>query len=661
MEKHCRVLITDDDASFRSLLKRQVERMGYVCDEAEDAEKGMELLQASSYDVALIDMMMPGMNGTQMLERMRDAACQTVPIVLTSSGEITTVVEVMRLGAFDFLQKPVDRQVLADAIERALRHGRLSAHAMNMERTLELWQTTFDAVPDLIVVLNQAGGIVRANRAFQEWIGKSEERLHQAPLLEEAAKHPEAAKAAPEAPAAGGLEAAHAFERLFPERFKVSAAPLADKENTVIGSVLVFHDVSEQRMASRKMEQAHHEAERLLANMSAFLVEVGGDHTIRRWNAAAEATFGCAASEVLGKPFRECGIQWDWPAIEQDLPSWMHARESLALDDLQYVRANGSAGMAACMINPLRNENDESAGFILVGIDITERKNLEANLVHAQKMESIGQLAAGIAHEINTPTQYVGDNLNFLQEAFSDLSEVTQRLLALRKAVDGLAETEELCSEIDALLEEADVDYLNEEVPEAIEQSLEGVKRVASIVRAMKEFSHPGSAQKTPVNLNSALESTVTVARNEWKYVADVDFDLTPDLPDVACLPDEINQVFLNILVNASQAIGEVVGQSGEKGRIHVETRCDNGSAVVRISDTGAGIPKDCQKRIFDPFFTTKPVGKGTGQGLAIAHSVIVDKHEGSLTFDSAPGEGTTFIIKIPLKPPKRKRGDGHE
>jgi PAS domain S-box-containing protein len=268
---------------------------------------------------------------------------------------------------------------------------------------------------------------------------------------------------------------------------------------------------------------------------------------------------------------------------------------------------------------------------------LEERDRLEDNLRQAQKLEAIGQLAAGIAHEINTPTQYVGDNLRFLKESFGELATMLAHLVK----VGGQPASK--------LLADADFEYLKEEIPRALNQSLEGVDRVAKIVRAMKEFSHP-AREKTATDLNRAIQSTITVASNEWKYVAEVEMDLDANLPAVHCSPAEFNQVVLNIIVNAAHAITDVVGDGAKgKGKIRVRTRADGEWAIIEITDTGSGMPPHIQQRIFDPFFTTKEVGKGTGQGLAIAHNVIVDKHGGTIKVTSAPGAGTTFTIRLPI------------
>ncbi len=275
-----------------------------------------------------------------------------------------------------------------------------------------------------------------------------------------------------------------------------------------------------------------------------------------------------------------------------------------------------------------------------------EKEKLQSQLLHAQKLESVGQLAAGISHEINTPCQFIGTNINFFGEACEDLASF---MTAIQNIADDAPE--EVQKKINAALEDLDWDYLSSELPDAISQSLEGINRVTSIVQAMKEFSHPGSKEKTPQDLNKIINTTVTIARNEWKYVAEVEMDLDPDLPPAPLLADEIGQVILNMLVNGAHAIAQRLGDNPqeEKGLIHLATKATDDSVILCISDSGAGIPIEAQPRIFDPFYTTKMVGKGTGQGLAISHTVVVDKHGGSITFTTEKNKGTTFIISLPL------------
>jgi PAS domain S-box-containing protein len=284
--------------------------------------------------------------------------------------------------------------------------------------------------------------------------------------------------------------------------------------------------------------------------------------------------------------------------------------------------------------------------------DVTEQRELEDRLLETQKLGAIGQLAAGVAHEINTPMQFIGDNLHFAKASVEDLLSLLDRYKAA--ALDGVdAPLGALRLEELALLESnADFEYAREALPTALERSLGGVERVSKIVRAMKSFAHPGADQFAPSDLRSIIESTVMVATNEWKYVADVDLALDPHLPPVPCIAGEINQVVLNLIVNASHAISDVVGTSGAKGRITIQARCDHTHAEIRVADTGSGIPEKARERVFEPFFTTKEVGKGTGQGLSMAYNCIVKRHRGSITFDTELGSGTTFVIRLPLTPP---------
>ncbi len=276
-----------------------------------------------------------------------------------------------------------------------------------------------------------------------------------------------------------------------------------------------------------------------------------------------------------------------------------------------------------------------------------ERISMERELAQAHRLEAVGQLAAGIAHEINTPMQFVGDNNRFLKDAFSDINALFEKFNRLLQALKTGSLTAETLAEAETALNHPDVQYLSSEIPKAIDQSLEGVGHVATIIRAMKEFSHPGSDRKQNVDLAHAIENALIISRNEWKNAAKVFTDFDPHLPMVPCLPGDLNQVILNLIVNAAQAIAE---KAGQKGTITIRTRQNGDWAEIHVKDTGAGIPEEISHRVFDPFFTTKEPGKGSGQGLSIAHNIITNKHGGTIQFHSRVGHGTTFVIRLPLK-----------
>lgn len=283
---------------------------------------------------------------------------------------------------------------------------------------------------------------------------------------------------------------------------------------------------------------------------------------------------------------------------------------------------------------------------------LDELRMTQAKLLQAQKLEAIGQLAAGIAHEVNTPTQYVTDNVSFLQRAFDQLL----RLIGAQESVVAAARsgdlTEQTLDGISAALAPNKLEYLRRQVPRALEQSLEGLGQISSIVKAMREFSHPSGAEKQPCDIHDVIESTSVVARNEWKYVAELSFEFDWGLPPVPLLRNEFSQVMLNLIVNAAHAIeASLPPGSANKGHIVVATRSADRNVEIRIKDDGTGIPPAARPHLFEPFFTTKAVGKGTGQGLAIAYSVVVDKHQGSINFETEEGRGTTFFITLPLGP----------
>jgi len=285
--------------------------------------------------------------------------------------------------------------------------------------------------------------------------------------------------------------------------------------------------------------------------------------------------------------------------------------------------------------------------------EMSERQRVEVELRHAQKLEAVGQMSAGIAHEINTPIQFVGDSLKFLNEAFSDLTKVASISKNCLPTLCDLPETKEIHDELDQALEDADIEYLDGRVPKALERAGNGVKRVSDIVKAMKDFSHPDEREMTVADLNSAIESTLVVAANEYKYSATLKKELQ-ELPPVLCHLGDINQVILNLVVNAAHAIIELHGSSVDEGLITIKSRCADENILISIADNGSGIPESIQERIFDPFFTTKEVGKGTGQGLSISHKIIVENHGGQLFFETEDDAGTTFFIKLPLDPSKQ-------
>jgi len=417
--------------------------------------------------------------------------------------------------------------------------------------------------------------------------------------------------------------------------------------------IVTLRDITEHRRAE-EMWRIADENQRLLSSISSILIGLDATGRITKWNRAAEDILDVSSRVAVGELLDALPIAWDQAQLTCCIRDCLSLRKPTRLEEFSFKRRDGQPGLLGISITPVFGSDGSPQGLLLLGTDITERRNLETQLRHSQKLESIGQLAAGIAHEINTPIQYVGDNVNFLKGAFADLHSVIckqERLLAGAKC--GRLD-DDVITDVEQAMASADLAFLGEEVPRAIEQTLEGLGRVAKIVRAMKEFSHPGDEGKVASNLNNLIENTITVANNEWKYVADVVTDFDGSLPLVPCLVSEFNQVILNLIVNAAHAIGDRIKDDPEgKGRITISTRASAESVEIRVTDTGTGMPESVRLKEFDPFFTTKPVGKGTGQGLTIAHAVIVKKHGGTISIETELGKGTAFIIRLPLIDPK--------
>ena len=415
----------------------------------------------------------------------------------------------------------------------------------------------------------------------------------------------------------------------------------------------LFDSNRELEATSERLRASSAELQAIIDAISLSIVTIDDDGCIQSHNDSAERMFGYADDELIGRPIGDLlpkVFGGDARQVDAALLSSENLPELDGIPAEIALRKDGSAFPADFSISD--TVVDERRIIIVVVRDISnrvareqERRHLESRLVQAQKLESLGTLAAGIAHEINTPTQYIGDNLRFVIESFEDLEAVFASYGKLREVARGQVPLAEALAAVEAAIESADLDYLLEELPKAMSQSLEGVQQVTSIVQAMKEFSHPGSKAKEAVDLNRAIENALAVSRNSWKHVAELETELDGELGPVSCVAAEINQVLLNLIVNAAHAM-----EGGEaKGSLKISTRRCEGFAELRIADSGHGIPLQIQERIFEPFFTTKDVGKGTGQGLAIVRDIVVTKHGGEISLESSPGEGTCFTLKLPL------------
>jgi PAS domain S-box-containing protein len=417
-----------------------------------------------------------------------------------------------------------------------------------------------------------------------------------------------------------------------------------------MSTVSVNHETGHRQNANRPFGKGQKEINQLVSSLPTILIGLSKDDKVVLWNSKAEEVFGHEQAEVMGLPLQQCGVDWEWNKIVDGISESRAAGRPTRMDNIRFKRADGEERYLGLTINYLADDQECIMRSTMIGADITDRKKLDIQLQQSQKMEAIGQLAAGIAHEINTPTQFVGDNTRFFQDAYADLIQIIREYENLIDRAKSDALTADLITAAEKRIQDMDLAYLEDEIPVALEHTLKGVQRITKIVQAMKIFSHPGMITREPTDVNKEIEKTITITRNEWKYVAQMQTDFDANLPAVPCFRAELNQVILNLIINAAHAIAEVnADASSERGIIRIQTYHEDNWAKIRISDTGAGIPQEIRHKIFDLFFTTKEPGKGTGQGLAISHSVIVEKHKGTLDLESREGKGTTFIIGLPL------------
>ncbi|MDP3428338.1 MAG: PAS domain S-box protein, partial [Humidesulfovibrio sp.] len=418
------------------------------------------------------------------------------------------------------------------------------------------------------------------------------------------------------------------------------------------GAVVSHLDITAKKRAERRLSRNETRYRTLIEALHEGLLMVRKGGIMAYLNDQFARMLGWPKAALLGRRPEEHVTAESLARLENLLGPGAETRHA---EEIVWNHASGRHVYTLVSASKTQDEEGNIIGTFAVVTDTTERKGLESQLLQSQKLEAIGQLAAGIAHEINTPAQYVGNNVQFVKTAFADIFSMCGDFHQLLKTAKSGAVPLEQVLAVEKSMADHDIEYLMTEVPSAIAQTLEGVERISTIVRSVKQFAHPGAAVMAPADLNEAMQSTVTVSRNEWKYVAELTTELDDALPAVVCMVGEINQVVLNLIVNAAHAIADAIADANRddperKGLITLTTRHAPPWAEIRVADTGTGIPPAVQAKIFDPFFTTKEVGQGTGQGLTISRSIVVEKHHGQLIFETEPGVGTTFVVRLPLE-----------
>ena len=427
--------------------------------------------------------------------------------------------------------------------------------------------------------------------------------------------------------------------------------PLRDAGGAIIGTYGVSHDITTRRQAERALRESEERWRTLLAHAQEIVMLVGSDRRIQYASPSIKRWLGYRPEETNGAELTFQSHPDDAPALQR---AFDEVGPSAPCNLAHRVRHKDGTWHSLESTFVCLRDDPAIGGVLISSSDVTERLALERERERldlqrrvSQRLEAVGQLAAGVAHEINTPLQFVSDSMTFVNEAVDELLTLTGLYRELLNT-DTPINHEQRRSTMHEAEQQADVEYLLERIPSAFERTVDGIARVTSIVQAMKRFSHPAGSEMAPADLNEAIQTTLVVCRNEYKYVADVHTQLGA-LPPVHCNVGELNQVLLNLILNAAQAIAERTGTSDDRGTISISTRVDGDHVVIEVTDDGPGIAPEHLDRIYEPFFTTKEVGKGSGQGLALARTIVVEQHKGSLDCTSTPGEGTRFTIRVPL------------
>jgi PAS domain S-box-containing protein len=606
-----KVLLVDDDPSEADHLGLLLTTAGYEVELAESSEAALVILAQRRPDVVLSNFFLPGLSGCELCRVVRaDPSFSTLPVVLITPGDDwQSALECIECGGDAFVTRPIDSATLLARLRSLLAQARASRGAGGEYAVrVDLMGRHFDSSSARRTTSALAYALEEALQANTSLKNESEE-----------------------------LATSHRVLERYTHRLENEVELSDGKYRTLLRGAKVGI---------------------LVTDPNGTLVEI---------NERGEAMLGLSRRKALGRILFEgqANAPLDVKALLDGLSDGEPVNCEIALKEDDVARET----WLELSVSPVGDQDDRLV--LIIARDVTERHRtsdelrskeaallaalgerakMATELLQAQKLEAVGQLAAGMAHEINTPTQYIGDNLAFLGTAMAELEPILSAYSELVELTRAGTDTTDALASVDDLVRYSRLPYLRAEVPRAVEQSLEGIGRVTSIVQAMKEFSHPGTAEKTSFDINRAIRSTVTVARNEWKYVADVELQLSDEIPFIPCLPGEFNQAILNLVINAAHAIGEALEGTDQKGKIVVKTRAVEGHVEISIADTGRGIPESIRDKVFNPFFTTKEVGKGTGQGLAIARSVIVEKHGGRLFFESTENVGTTFFIWLPLE-----------
>ena len=680
------ILIVDDEPQILKLLSQTLEKNGHSCHSAGNVQQARTLLGQQSFDLLVTDIQMPGESGLDLVRFVQSEFPELAVVIVSVIDDPITARLVMNAGVYGYIVKPFERNQVLITVDNALHRRELETEARFLRDNLEnavqqrtarltelvdelkkakmeithsarflndqllFKQTLLDAIPNPIFYKDTQGRYLGCNDSFENLFGVSKEAIVGKTSFDIALPEPAELYHRTDSQVLETSEKV-TFETIVTDKqglsrdLVVTKAAFTNSDGQIAGIIGAMVDITLRKEAEEKLKTSEEKIRQTLDNIGIGVSLISRDMTILEMNRQMYNWFPNITVEQ--KPV--CFESFHTPAKERPCDNCPTLK---ALMNGETCEANIETHMpeGTCVYRIVSTPIHDSRGSVMAAIemveDITAKQSMERELLQAQKLASIGQLAAGVAHEINNPVGFVSSNLTTLGGYHDDLNQLIRHYRALKDAVANLEDTsltqpvKAMAGQIETMEKDIDVDFLQTDAAELLDECREGTERIKKIVEDLKHFAHPGQDKIQDTDINQELESTLNVVNNELKYKATVTRAFG-ELPIISANPQQLNQVFVNLLVNAAQAIEKT-------GEIRIETHHVDDAVEIRISDTGCGIPEGHLAKVFDPFFTTKDVGKGTGLGLNIAFNII-KKHRGEMLVKSRVGQGTTFIIKLPV------------
>ena len=651
------ILVVDDSPVSRELLRKTLNKWGFDVLTANDGLEALETFKNNDIRIVITDWMMPNMDGITLCEEIRKFVKNfyIYIIFLTAKDQNEELNEALEKGADDFIIKPLDIKRLKASIKSAERIISLSENLNHEIRQHEIISERLNSImeysEDIIYTLDLKGNFTSVNKVAEKLIGYSVKEILSKNFCDLAHQ-------------GGQSEITNMLNTIIQTgtpvrnyKFRVIAKDESEKYfETSVGLIEKdksgfqgnIKDITKREIALYDLRKSEKQNRLLIENMKEGLIKLDENGILIFVNNSICKMLGYSKDELIGKHVRMLHEKEDAETIEK-----RKQRRKKGIGDsyeVNHINKEGKIIPTIVSATPTFNPNGEFEGTVAVITDTSpvkqaeqERKAIEAQLRQSDKMASVGQLAAGIAHEINNPTGFVSSNLNTLSVYIKNYNNLIKKYRSLINNIEQdrkILEYKDQMKDIRALEDRMDIEFLVDDISGLIEESYEGTERIKKIVQDLKDFAHPGEDKPKYANINKCIESTLNIVWNEIKYKAKVEKNYGT-FPEILCFPQQLNQVFANFFVNAAQAIKD-------EGEIRIKTSLADDKIEVIIRDTGIGIPKENLQKIFDPFFTTKEVGKGTGLGLNVAYNII-KKHNGEIHVDSKQGDGTTFTIILPI------------